>query len=84
MTGHDTIDFADIDPTKVQQPSYSGDASGGALTVTDGMHKASIALIGNYLASSFVPSSDGHGATLITDPLTNSSSHQLLLASPHA
>jgi hypothetical protein len=31
-----------------------------------------------------VPSSDGHGGTLITDPLTNSSSHQLLLASPHA
>src|SRR5262245_41591136 len=34
MTGEDTIDFADIDPTKVQRPTYSGTASGGTLTVT--------------------------------------------------
>ncbi|MFZ1094613.1 MAG: hypothetical protein WAN75_36275 [Xanthobacteraceae bacterium] len=25
MTGHDTIDFADIDPTKVQTPSFGDD-----------------------------------------------------------
>jgi hypothetical protein len=65
----------------VQQPGYSGDASGGTLTVTDGMHKANIALIGNYLASSFVPSSDGHGGTMITDPPP---SQQSLLSHPHA
>jgi hypothetical protein len=29
MTGHDTIDFTDIDPTKAQAASYSGDTSGG-------------------------------------------------------
>ena len=60
MAGNDTIDFADIDPTKVQQPSYPGDASGGTLTVTDGTHTANIALLGNYMASTFAPSSDGH------------------------
>src|SRR5262249_59488330 len=35
MTGQDTIDFADIDPTKVQRPTYSVTASGGILTVID-------------------------------------------------
>src|ERR1700730_8718842 len=44
MAGQDTIDFADIDPTKAQAASYSGDASGGTLTVTDGARTANIAL----------------------------------------
>jgi hypothetical protein len=68
MTGQDTIDFADIDPSKVQRTSFSGNSSGGMLTVTDGMHTANIALLGNYLASIFVPSSDGHGGTTVVDP----------------
>jgi hypothetical protein len=68
MTGQDTVDFTDIDFTKVQQPGYSGDSSGGILTVTDGTHTAAIALLGNYLASTFVPSSDGHGGTNVIDP----------------
>jgi beta-glucanase (GH16 family) len=33
MTGQNTIDFADIDPTKVHQPIYSPTGSGGTLTV---------------------------------------------------
>ena len=53
MSGEDTIDLADIDASKVQTLSYSGDASGGTLRVTDGVHAARIALLGNYLASSF-------------------------------
>jgi hypothetical protein len=68
MTGKDTIDFADIDPTKVQPPSFSGDSTGGTLTVSDGAHSANIALLGNYMASVFVASSDGHGGTAVTDP----------------
>ena len=67
MTGHDTIDFADIDPTKAQAASYSGDTSGGTLSVTDGTHTANIALLGSYLASAFVASSDGHGGTNVID-----------------
>ena len=67
MAGQDTINVADIDPTKVQAPSYSGDASGGTFTVTDGTHTANIALLGNYMASTFVPSSDGHGGTNLVD-----------------
>ena len=68
MTGSDSIDFADIDPTKVQTPSYTGDASGGTLSVSDGTHSANIALLGNYLASTFAAASDGHGGTAVTDP----------------
>ena len=67
MSGQDMIDLADIDASKVQPPSYSGDASGGTLRVTDGVHAAKIALLGNYLASAFVTSSDGHGGTSVTD-----------------
>ena len=79
LTGQDTIDFADISSSSVQQPSFSGTASGGTLTVTDGTHTASIALLGNYLASTFVPSSDGHGGTSVVDP----SIQPPLLAQPH-
>ena len=82
MTGQDTIDFADINFTKVQTPSYSGNSSGGTLTVTDGTHSANIALLGNYLASSFVTSSDGHGGTNIVDPVLSSVNQQLALTQP--
>ena len=68
MSGEDAIDLADIDASKVQPPSYSGDAFGGTLTVTDGVHAANVALLGNYLASAFATSSDGHGGTMVSDP----------------
>jgi hypothetical protein len=67
MAGQDTIDFADIDPTKVQSPSYSSNAAGGTLTVSDGVHTANIALLGDYLSSTFTASSDGHGGTSVVD-----------------
>jgi len=41
-------------------------AGGGTLSVSDGSHTASIALLGNYMASMFAASFDGHGGTLIT------------------
>jgi hypothetical protein len=65
MSGQDTIDFSDINFATPQAPSYSGTSSGGTLTVSDGSHTANIALIGNYLASTFVASSDGHGGTSV-------------------
>jgi hypothetical protein len=51
--------------------------------VADGTHTANIALLGNYMASSFVASSDGHGGTFI-DPALTSSSQQSNLTLPHA
>jgi hypothetical protein len=82
MTGKDTIDFADLDPTKVQPPSFSGDSTGGTLTVSDGAHSAKIALLGNYMASVFVASSDGHGGTSVVDPPALGGVQPLMM-SPH-
>ena len=76
------LDLTDIAYVASKTPSYTpnGGNTGGTLSVTDGTHTANIALLGNYMASSFVPSSDGHGGTLITDP---PSSQQPLLSQPH-
>jgi hypothetical protein len=46
--------------------SYNGNILGGTLTVTDGVHTANIALLGQYTASEFAVSNDRHGGTLIT------------------
>lgn len=75
MSGQDTIDFADINFTTPQAPSYSGTSSGGTLTVTDGAHTANVALLGNYLASTFVASSDGHGGTSVIQVPSQSSAN---------
>jgi hypothetical protein len=42
-------------------------ATGGTLTVGDGRHAATIALLGNYMAGSFAAAADGHGGTLVTN-----------------
>jgi VCBS repeat-containing protein len=68
LAGQDTLDLADINFATVQQPRFAGSSSGGTLTVTDGLHTANIALLGNYLSSSFVASNDGNGGTSIVDP----------------
>ena len=48
---------------------YSENSSdtGGILSVKDGTHIAKLALLGNYMAASFVTTADGHGGTLITE-----------------
>jgi hypothetical protein len=79
MSGQDTLDLADINFATVQQPALSGSTSGGMLNVTDGTHTANIALLGNYMASTFVTSSDGHGGTYVVDP---SVAGQTTLAQP--
>jgi hypothetical protein len=50
-------------------PRYAANADhpGGTLSVGDGMHMANIALLGSYMASTFVAASDGHGGTLISE-----------------
>jgi hypothetical protein len=74
MSGQDVVDLRDINFSTIHTPVYSGTSSGGVLTVTDGVHVAQIDLIGNYLASSFAPSSDGQGGTDIIDPPSGASS----------
>jgi hypothetical protein len=68
-SGTDALDLEDIDFTSGKTTaSYSGTASVGVLTVTDGTHTAKIKLRGDYLGSIFTLSSDGHGGTLVRDP----------------
>jgi hypothetical protein len=71
LTGQDTLDLRDINFASIQNPSFSGTSSGGTLTVSDGSHTANIALLGNYMASTFIASSDGHGGTSVIDPPAN-------------
>jgi hypothetical protein len=59
----------------------SSNNTGGTSTASDGSHARSLALLGQAMASSFVTTGDGHGATPIAD---QPSSHQPLLAHPHA
>jgi hypothetical protein len=77
------IDLTDIafgNSTSLGYAPNTGN-TGGTLSATDGGgHTANIALLGNYIASSFVASSDGHGGTLITDPPPVG---QLNLSQPH-
>jgi hypothetical protein len=56
--------------------------TGGTLTVSNGGEAVKVALLGNYMATSFVTAADGHGGTLVTQrPQAND---QPLLAHPHA
>lgn len=56
--------------------------TGGTLSITDGTHAAAVALLGNYMAASFVTAADGHGGTLVTE--APETAQQPLLSHPHA
>ena len=68
LTGADAIDFSGFAYSVNVKATYSGDAAGGALTVTDGTKTARIALSGNYLSSTWTLSNDGKGGTSVVDP----------------
>jgi hypothetical protein len=65
----DSIDLPGIGFGATTTLAFSENKSdtGGTLTVTDGTHAATIALLGNYMASTLVTASDGHGGTLVTE-----------------
>ena len=66
----DFLDLDDIVFGAGTTASYSGNSSTGTLTVSDAQsHIAHIALLGNYTGATFSTSSDGHGGTLVVDPL---------------
>ena len=83
--GQDQLDLTDIAFGANSTLGYSnnGNNTGGSLVVSDGQHTASIALLGSYMASSFVTSSDGHGGTLVSEAAQVSSSIASLVP-PHA
>jgi autotransporter passenger strand-loop-strand repeat protein len=79
---HSGIDLPDIAFGAQTTLAYAqnGAGEGGTLTVTDGRHAAAFALLGNYMAGSFVAVTDGHGGTLITE--ANPQQQQPLLTHP--
>ena len=82
LANDDAIDFADINFATLIQPVYSGTSSSGTLTVADDTRTANVALLGNYLASSFVATNDGHGGTMVVDPVLPVLNQQTILTLP--
>ena len=66
-TGMTSFDLTDIGFSNIHQASYSGTASGGILTVSDGTRTAHIDLVGDYTSLFWVTEGDGHGGTLVRD-----------------
>jgi hypothetical protein len=62
--------------------SPNGNNTGGTLTITEGAQHASIALLGSYMASSFVLEGDNHGGTMVVTEAAQMA-NQSLLATPH-
>jgi hypothetical protein len=63
------IDLADLSWAQGQMvASFSGDASGGKLTVSDGTQSDTINLAGDYTQSGWTLSQDSNGKTLVVDP----------------
>jgi large repetitive protein len=83
-TGGTSLDLVDIGFVSSTEATYSGTKTGGVLTVTDGTHTAHITLKGNYLLSTFVASSDGHGGTIVVDPTGNGDQATPPNLSPHS
>jgi hypothetical protein len=79
----DEIDLRDINFATQPMLGYAANDgnTSGTLTVSDGGRDAKIALLGNYMASEFATSSDGHGGTLVTAQ-PGSSTEQTSLMTP--
>jgi hypothetical protein len=69
LSGADALDLSDVSYGAGTTATFLGDTAGGVLTVTDGNDTANIRLAGNYLSSGWTLSSDGHGGTVVVDPL---------------
>jgi hypothetical protein len=81
LAGQDSIDLCDVPFAADMTPAYSATRdNGGTLTVSDGTHASNLALLGNYMAASFVTASNGNGGTLIT--ATQPASDQHPIAAP--
>jgi hypothetical protein len=69
LSSSDQIDLRDIAFGSGTVSSFTGNSSGGTLTITDAQdHTANISLVGNYSDSTFSLSSDGNGGTIVIDP----------------
>lgn len=67
-TGGTALDLRDIHFVNAGEATFSGNSTGGVLTVTDGVNTTTIHLAGDYTASTWTASSDGHDGVIIVDP----------------
>jgi choice-of-anchor C domain-containing protein len=65
FSGNDVIDVTDLNFASATL-SYSGTQAAGTLSLTDGLHNASIGLSGDFNQSAFHLASDLHGGTNIS------------------
>jgi hypothetical protein len=83
----DHIDLADISfgSTTTLGFAPNNGNTGSNLAISDGTHTANLALLGQYAASSFVITSDGHGGTLLQEATAISTATLgMQLTQPHA
>jgi hypothetical protein len=68
FAGQDRIDLADIAFGSHTSLAYQADSTGdgGTLSVSDGLHAASVMLLGQYAAANFALAADAHGGTVVT------------------
>ena len=83
--GQDQIDLADVGYGAKSTLGYLANSNntGGTLTINDGTHTATLALLGQYIAGSFIAASDGHGGTLVSDEAL-SATQTPVVTHPHA
>jgi hypothetical protein len=80
-TGATSLDLEDIAFAEgTTTASYAGNTNSGVLTITDGTHTAHIHFFGDYTASTWTLSSDGHGGTTVVDPAKSSPSAHVFAA----
>jgi Ca2+-binding RTX toxin-like protein len=82
--GTDVLDGGTGNNVVIQSPRPSAPApnsAGATPPAGDGAQGASAALLAQFMASTFVATSDGHGATPVAEP---PASQQPLLTQPHA
>ncbi len=77
LSGSDALDLVDIKFGANTTATYLGTTTGGTLTVTDGSETANIALVGDYLSSTWDVSGDGNGGTVVVDPVANTNWQEL-------
>jgi autotransporter passenger strand-loop-strand repeat protein len=74
----DTIDLTTVSFASATL-GYTGNTLSGTFTVTDSVHTAKLAMLGQYAAGNHL-SDDGHGGTLVSDPPVSSGA---AIAVPH-
>jgi len=85
LGGGNALDLGDIAAGANATLGFAANASGsgGTLTVSDGAHTASLALLGQYAAAGFTSAGDASGGTIITyAPPQGSTTDPMLLSNP--